>query len=52
MAIKLICNRCKKELNEFRAILFNLLKGKDVKKSHICKKHYEKIKSEWNLSED
>ncbi len=49
MAIKPICDKCKTELSEFGAILFSPPEGKNVKKFHICKECYEKIKEEWKL---
>lgn len=52
MAIKPVCDRCKKELNDFGAILFSPPKGKNVKKFHICGECYEKIKDEWKLEND
>lgn len=52
MAIKPICDKCKKELNDFGAILFSPPKAKDVKKFHICKDCYNKIKEDWKLSEN
>ena len=44
MAIKPICNKCKKELKKFGAILFGPpdKKGK-VKKLHICESCYKSI---------
>ena len=44
MAIKPICNKCKKELKKFGAILFSPpdKKGK-VKKFHICENCYKSI---------
>lgn len=53
MAIKPVCDKCKKELEEFGAILFsppNSSQDNTVKKFHICKECYEKIKEEWKLS--
>ncbi len=52
MAIKPICDKCKKELSDFGAILFSPPKGHDVKKFHICKDCYDQIKIEWRLSEN
>jgi len=52
MAIKPVCDRCKKELNDFGAILFSPPRGKDVKKFHICKDCYNQIKGAWKLSEN
>lgn len=44
MSIKPICDKCKKELQEFGAILFSPPdKRSKVKKHHICKKCYKKI---------
>lgn len=44
MAIEPKCDRCKKELIEYGAILFGPpdMEGK-AKKFHICKECYEKI---------
>ncbi len=52
MAIKPACDRCKKELNDFGALLFSPPKNKGVKKFHICNECYEKIKEEWNLQDE
>ena len=52
MAINPICDKCKKELDDFGAILFGPPEGQDVKKFHICKECYEKINSEWKLQND
>jgi len=44
MAIKPICDKCKKELDDFGAILFSPPdKGNNVKKFHICKSCYDGI---------
>jgi len=44
MAIKPICDRCKKELTEFGAILLSPPdRNNTVKKLHICKACYQKI---------
>ncbi|MFH1402269.1 MAG: hypothetical protein ABIG87_01420 [Patescibacteria group bacterium] len=44
MAIKPICDKCKKELTEFGAILLSPPdKNNKVKKFHLCKKCYEHI---------
>ena len=45
MAIKPVCNSCRKELDDFGAILFGPPdKNSTVKKFHLCKKCYQKIK--------
>ena len=52
MAIKPTCDRCKKELNDFGAILFSPPnKENSVKKFHICKDCYNKIKEEGRMVE-
>lgn len=44
MAIKPVCDRCKKELEEFGAILFSPPDSSSmVRKWHICKHCYEKM---------
>lgn len=44
MAIRPHCNKCKKELDNFGAILFGPPDSKDVvKKFHLCKKCYLKM---------
>ena len=44
MAIKPICDKCKKELQEFGAILFSPPDRENkVRKYHICKECFEKI---------
>lgn len=45
MAIKPICDKCKKELDDFGALLFSPPKNNEVKKFHLCKECYEKIAS-------
>lgn len=47
MVINPICDKCKKELNDFGAILLSPPQGHDIKKFHICKECYEKIKGEF-----
>jgi hypothetical protein len=45
MAIKPVCDKCRKELAEFGALLFSPPdSSNNVKKFHICKECYEKIK--------
>lgn len=46
MAINPICEGCKKELNDFGAILFSPPNGNDVKKYHLCNECYKKIKED------
>jgi hypothetical protein len=47
MTIKPICDFCKKELNEFGAILLSPPDERNnVKKYHVCKECYQKIISE------
>lgn len=47
MTIKPICDKCKKELQEFGAILLSPPdKDNKVKKFHICKNCYEKIEKD------
>lgn len=44
MAIKPICNKCKKELKKFGAILFGPPgKNDKVKKFHLCQECYEQM---------
>lgn len=45
MAIKPKCDKCKKELKEFGAILLSPPKKNMVKKFHLCRKCYREIKS-------
>jgi len=52
MAIKPICDKCKKELNDFGAILLSPPNGKNVKKFHVCKECYTLLKKEWKLQDD
>lgn len=48
MAIKPTCNRCKKELNDFGAILLSPPdKNEMVRKFHICKECYSQLKKEF-----
>ena len=44
MGIKPICDFCKQELNDFGAILFSPPVGHDVKKYHVCKNCFEKMR--------
>lgn len=47
MSIKPYCDKCKKELKDFGAILFSPPdKSSKVIKFHICKKCYSEIKKE------
>jgi hypothetical protein len=49
MAIKPICDFCKKELIDFGALLFSPPNEKsEVKKYHICKGCFKKILKEKN----
>ncbi|MEI6627542.1 MAG: hypothetical protein WCL61_03020 [bacterium] len=43
MAIKPICDKCKKELTEFGGILLSPPKENMVKKFHLCQECYNKI---------
>jgi hypothetical protein len=44
MTIKPICDKCKKELDDFGAILFSPPdKDNKVEKFHLCKACYEEI---------
>lgn len=46
MAIKPICDRCKKELEDFGAILFSPPdEDNKVEKLHLCRACYEEIVS-------
>ena len=48
MAIKPRCDKCKKELNEFGAIMFSPPDNENnVKKFHICNECYNKILKEF-----
>ncbi len=52
MAIKPVCDKCKTELSEFGAILFSPPNDENcVKKFHICKECYNKIKEDWKLED-
>lgn len=44
MTIKPICDKCKKELDDFGALLFSPPENNNVHKFHICKTCYEEIK--------
>lgn len=47
MAIIPVCDFCKKELVDFGALLFSPPDGKgNVKKYHVCKNCYKKIRNE------
>ena len=47
MSIKPVCDKCKKELNDFGAILFSPPDSESrVKKFHICKECYKKMEEE------
>jgi hypothetical protein len=47
MTIKPVCDSCKRELDDFGAILFGPPDSQNqVKKYHICKDCFEKIKKE------
>ena len=47
MAIKPICDKCKKELNDPGALLFSPPDSSaNVRKFHICKGCYDQIKKE------
>jgi len=49
MAIKPICDKCKKELNEFGAILLGPPNEKnEVKKIHLCKTCYKEMTDQFN----
>ena len=49
MAIKPICDKCKKELEEFGAILLSPPNTENnIKKYHLCKECYQKIKEDLN----
>lgn len=48
MSIKPVCDKCKKELEEFGAVLFSPPdKENNVKKFHLCKECYQKIISQF-----
>ena len=53
MAIKPICDKCKKELKDFGAILLSPpdIENK-VRKFHICKECYKKIKPTKQIKSD
>lgn len=47
MALKPKCDRCKKELKEFGALLFSPPNKKNtIKKFHLCVQCYEDLKKE------
>jgi hypothetical protein len=52
MAIKPICEKCKRELTEFGAILLSpperLKNEEKVRKIHLCKECYQKIISSFD----
>ena len=53
MAINPCCDKCKKELIEFGAILLSPPdKVGNVRKFHICKDCFEKIRAQLVISED
>ena len=41
--IKPVCDMCKRELNDFGAILLSPPQGHDVKKYHICTECYKEF---------
>ena len=46
MSIKPICDKCKKELEDFGALLFSPPdESAKAKKYHLCKDCYEKLKN-------
>lgn len=46
MAIKPVCDKCKKELDDFGALLFSPPNEESlVKKFHLCKACFEELKS-------
>jgi hypothetical protein len=50
MAIRPICNKCKKELKDFGAILISPPEKKNrVKKFHLCKDCYQKIRKSFKI---
>jgi len=48
MPIKPICNKCRKELDEFGALLFSPPKDNNVKKFHLCKNCYKETVDSFN----
>ena len=49
MAIKPVCDKCKKELDRFGGILFSPPNDEGmVRKFHLCKKCYDEIVSSFN----
>jgi len=46
MSINPICDKCKKELEDYGALLFSPPNENNVKKYHLCKSCFEKIKEE------
>lgn len=51
MAIKPVCDRCKKELESFGAILFSPpSKNNTVKKFHVCVSCHEELVNSWDDS--
>ena len=44
--IKPICDKCKKELEDFGALVFSPPEGQDVKKYHICKDCFKEIEKD------
>jgi len=47
--IKPICDICHRELEDFGGLLLSPPEENKVKKNHICKKCYNKLKEEYNL---
>lgn len=45
--IKPICDKCKKELEDFGALLFSPPDGNNVKKYHICKNCFEEMEKDF-----
>ena len=43
------CDICEKELESYRALLFSPPEEGIVKKKHICKNCYNKLKEEYKL---
>ncbi len=50
MAINPLCDKCKKELNDFGGILLSPPNVRnEVKKYHLCKDCYQKIIADFSL---
>lgn len=47
--IKPKCNICNKELNDYGALLFSPPEEEKVRKIHICKECYNKLKEDYDL---